>query len=388
MGRRRKRKSSKPVAPETMPSQPFASSTFASTRSPSSIRRCAAPYGLHAPYALRTIIELDAGRRARRHRRDAWRRRHRGAVRGAPTPRSSARIRFDSMGDLLPMIDPAARRQLDRSQTFRVPARTRSTPTRGCTRRIEIACLDLIGKALGRPVCDLLGGRVRDTKCRSRRTCSTSTPAAAARAATSARTSTARRSPRVDRPAGAADDGRLRLLGDQVEGRRARARRGDCEHARRSTRRSVPDVPLRIDPNSAWTVETSLQVGRSLAHELGRGGYLEDPTAGLDGMAAVRRGLLAEGIETPLASNVAVTSFADLKPASATRRRPDRPLRSALLGRHSPDSAPVAPLPGVRLRPVDALEQPSRRLADGHGARRRRGPAPDVRVRHALPVAG
>src|SRR5262249_49068535 len=27
---------------------------------------------------------------------------------------------------------------------------------------IEVACLDLIGKAIGRPVCDLLGGRVRD----------------------------------------------------------------------------------------------------------------------------------------------------------------------------------------------------------------------------------
>ena len=45
-------------------------------------------------------------------------------------------------------------------------------------------------------------------------------------------------------------------------------------------------------------------------------------------------------------------------------------------------------LPGVRPRPVDALEQPSRRLADGHGARRRRHAAPDLRVRHALPLAG
>jgi glucarate dehydratase len=27
---------------------------------------------------------------------------------------------------------------------------------------IEVACLDIMGKATGRPVCDLLGGRVRD----------------------------------------------------------------------------------------------------------------------------------------------------------------------------------------------------------------------------------
>ena len=73
-----------------------------------------------------------------------------------------------------------------------------------------------------------------------------------------------------------------------------------------------PEVPLRIDPNSAWTVDTSVRVGRELAEELGRGGYLEDPTASIDGMAEVRRRLLTEGIETPLASNVAVTCFGDI----------------------------------------------------------------------------
>jgi len=40
--------------------------------------------------------------------------------------------------------------------------------------------------------------------------------------------------------------------------------------------------------------------------------YLEDPTPGRAGMSAVRSRLLAAGIETPLASNNAVTSFADL----------------------------------------------------------------------------
>jgi glucarate dehydratase len=68
-----------------------------------------------------------------------------------------------------------------------------------------------------------------------------------------------------------------------------------------------------MDPNSAWTVETSIKVGIALAEELGNGGYLEDPAAGMNGMAAVRRGLLSAGVTTPLGSNVAVTSFADLK---------------------------------------------------------------------------
>jgi glucarate dehydratase len=46
--------------------------------------------------------------------------------------------------------------------------------------------------------------------------------------------------------------------------------------------------------------------------------YLEDPTPGLAGMGAVRRGLLAAGVATPLASNNAVTSFGDLPAAIAS----------------------------------------------------------------------
>jgi glucarate dehydratase len=71
-------------------------------------------------------------------------------------------------------------------------------------------------------------------------------------------------------------------------------------------------MPLRMDPNSAWTVETSVKVGKALAKELGNGGYLEDPAAGMDGMSAVRRRLLEAGIDLPLGSNVAVTCFPDL----------------------------------------------------------------------------
>jgi L-alanine-DL-glutamate epimerase-like enolase superfamily enzyme len=51
---------------------------------------------------------------------------------------------------------------------------------------------------------------------------------------------------------------------------------------------------------------------------LSDGGYVEDPTVTMEGMAAVRRELLDAGIDTPLASNVAVTSFADLPEAVKT----------------------------------------------------------------------
>jgi glucarate dehydratase len=68
-------------------------------------------------------------------------------------------------------------------------------------------------------------------------------------------------------------------------------------------------VPLRIDPNCAWSVATSVVVGEALRDELSGGGYLEDPCPELEGMGEVRKRLLAKNIATPLASNVAVTQF-------------------------------------------------------------------------------
>jgi glucarate dehydratase len=71
-------------------------------------------------------------------------------------------------------------------------------------------------------------------------------------------------------------------------------------------------VPLRIDPNCAWSVATSVAVGEALRDELSGGGYLEDPCPELEGMGEVRKRLLAKNIATPQASNVAVTQFSDV----------------------------------------------------------------------------
>ncbi len=67
-----------------------------------------------------------------------------------------------------------------------------------------------------------------------------------------------------------------------------------------------PGVPLRIDPNCAWGPNTSLQVARELKEELE---YFEDPTATIYGMGALRKVLLSEGIDMPLATNMCVTEF-------------------------------------------------------------------------------
>lgn len=66
-----------------------------------------------------------------------------------------------------------------------------------------------------------------------------------------------------------------------------------------------PGVALRIDPNAAWTVPTSVGVAESAAGLLE---YLEDPTAGLTGMAEV-----AAATPTPLATNMVVTSFRQIR---------------------------------------------------------------------------
>jgi glucarate dehydratase len=74
-------------------------------------------------------------------------------------------------------------------------------------------------------------------------------------------------------------------------------------------RTAFPDHPLRLDPNAAWTVPTSVRVGQALDGVLE---YLEDPTPGLAGMAAVRR-----DVPMPLATNMCVVSFDDVAPAVA-----------------------------------------------------------------------
>ena len=70
-----------------------------------------------------------------------------------------------------------------------------------------------------------------------------------------------------------------------------------------------PGVPLRIDPNCAWGLETSLHVARELRDELE---YFEDPTATIPGMGVLRRKLLEDGIDIPQATNMCVTEFAQI----------------------------------------------------------------------------
>src|SRR5262249_55962644 len=119
-------------------------------------------YGLHSPYALRTILELESDDGiigiSETHGGDA-----------IATGFESLRARiigadpYSLCGSLLPMIEGDAQgTSLDRSQTYHVPGENPLDAAVRLYSAIEIACLDLIGKSVGKPVCDLLGGRARN----------------------------------------------------------------------------------------------------------------------------------------------------------------------------------------------------------------------------------
>ena len=74
--------------------------------------------------------------------------------------------------------------------------------------------------------------------------------------------------------------------------------------ALRALRAAFPGLPLRIDPNGGWTVETTRRVMPALAAE-GLLEYLEDPVSTLQEMGEVAR--FANGM--PLATNMVTVAF-------------------------------------------------------------------------------
>jgi glucarate dehydratase len=165
----------------------------------------------------------------------------------------------------------------------------------------EVALLDLQGRAIGRPVYDLLGGKVRDR-----------VPFSAYLFYKWA-----------GHPDASPDEWGAALdeegIVDQARRMISRYGFGSIKlkggvfppsqeiAAIRALRDAFPGLPLRLDPNAAWTVETSIEVARSTGGLLE---YLEDPTGGRAGMASV-----AAESPMPLATNMCVVAFDDLPDA-------------------------------------------------------------------------
>ncbi len=157
---------------------------------------------------------------------------------------------------------------------------------------IEVACLDLIGKATGRPVYDLLGGAAR------RRV-----PFSAYlfyKQAGDDSWGQALTPEELLRQAERFHD----LYGMTVFKLKAGVLEPDLEvHTIKLMReRFGPRAGLRIDPNAAWSVETSIWVAEQLRETWLE--YLEDPTDGIEAMSQV-----AQHTPLPLSTNMCVTAF-------------------------------------------------------------------------------
>jgi glucarate dehydratase len=164
---------------------------------------------------------------------------------------------------------------------------------------IEMACYDAAGKALGRPVSSLLGGKVRD------------------------RVEVAAylfyRHPSEDGAEGGeatpeAIVSRTEALVEEHGFRAIKLKGGvfppeDELLAVKALQERFPQAPLRWDPNAAWSLSTSLRVVEWLRAEGLVLEYLEDPTPELEAMAQVRN-----RTAVPLATNMCLVNFEQLAP--------------------------------------------------------------------------
>jgi glucarate dehydratase len=162
---------------------------------------------------------------------------------------------------------------------------------------IEMACMDIQGKVLGRPLCDLLGGSVRD------------------------------RVPfiaylfwRYDRPQGGHDQyaedlaDHCEQLHDTLGVNAMKLKAGVMKPGEEARvlelcrARMGEDFGLRIDPNGVWSVATAVKIGKRL-EDLNIE-YFEDPAWGLEGNASVRK-----QVRIPIATNMYPNKFDDLGPS-------------------------------------------------------------------------
>jgi len=159
---------------------------------------------------------------------------------------------------------------------------------------IEFACLDIMGKALGLPVYDLLGGKLRDEVGFASYLFF-----------------------RYDDP----DRGGEIRTADQLlaEAKALKERCGFRAHKLKSgvfppdyelelfraLAHEFPEDSVRFDPNAALSVEEAIRFGQAI--EDLRNDYYEDPTWGLNGMRRVR-----EAVRIPTATNTVVINFEQL----------------------------------------------------------------------------
>jgi len=163
---------------------------------------------------------------------------------------------------------------------------------------IEMACLDLAGKAAGEPVWRLLGGRVQQRVPVAGYLFYRHANADGQGEVHDVASLVAHARWQVERYG----FGSLKLKGGYYPPETDR----DALEALRDT--FGRDMRLRIDPQGSWTPATAIRIGQDI-DRLGLE-YYEDPCWNAAGMAAVRA-----RVRTPLATNMCVNQFEDLFPA-------------------------------------------------------------------------
>jgi glucarate dehydratase len=165
---------------------------------------------------------------------------------------------------------------------------------------LEFACLDILGQKWGVPVCDLLGGRLRDQVQFA--------------------------SYLFFRYANQDSEGEVRTIEQlAAHARTLKQRFGFTSHklkggvfapeyelevyralaAEIGAAAELDGDRFRFDPNCVWSTETAIWFGQQI--EDIRNDYLEDPVYGMNGMRRVR-----EKVRMPLATNTVVVNFEQL----------------------------------------------------------------------------
>ncbi|MDD4537888.1 MAG: enolase C-terminal domain-like protein [Lentisphaeria bacterium] len=158
---------------------------------------------------------------------------------------------------------------------------------------IEMACWDIIGKASGKPVWALLGGRFRE------------------KIAISGYVFTRARNEETGEGGETTPEQLLAYSRRLVQKHgfnnlklKVGASHPDVDIATIAMFREAfgPNMGLRIDPNGTWSPQTALAICKQLApYNLE---YIEDPTWGIEAMARLRR-----DISIPLSTNMCVVDF-------------------------------------------------------------------------------
>jgi len=264
--------------------------------------------GLHAPFALRIILEIktDEGISGV------------GEIAGGSSVLDSLQKAKNTIIGMNPFERNAIRRAIDTEFSNIIDSMTVGYSHKAVSVRmfsaIDVALYDIIGKALGKPVVDLLGGRVRERVDFSAYLFYKYEGAGGTYGF--CRNPNATGWHKEKEEAALDPDGivsQAEAMCNEFGFKSIKLKAGvfepqvevDTIFALRN--KFGKSYPLRIDPNAVWSLETSIKYGRMMEDVLE---YYEDPCKTQELMSELRK-----QVSIPMATNMCTTSFDELPKA-------------------------------------------------------------------------